>query len=196
MHKPIIALAILLLGTLALAAQTNEQAPIIEREFAYRDWTLKNVKGGGETNLRRFAAGKKLVMVVYWAPWCLNWRHDIEFVNGLHSKYSGQGLSIIGVGQYDSRSRMQNHIEHFKLAFPSVYETETYGDRLTSVHYQHRTAAGDTRKWGTPWYVFLDPAKLEAEGDVLTNNVTLVNGDLIQAEAEAYIRKKLSLGEE
>lgn len=196
MHKPIIALALLLFGTLALAAQQSEQAPILEKEFAYRDWTLKNIKGGGETNLRKFTSGKKLVLVVYWAPWCPNWRHDIEFVKELHTKYGPQGLSIIGVGEYDSLAKMENHIEHYKLPFPSVYETLTYGDRLTSVHHSQRTAAGDTRKWGTPWYIFLDPAKLEAEGDVLTKKVTLVNGELIRGEAEAYIRKALGLAAE
>ena len=195
MRKLITAFIFTALASFAALAQA-ERAPIVEKEIGYPDWTLENVKGGGETNLRKFAAGKKLVMVVYWAPWCPNWRADIPFVNGLHEKYSAQGLSIIGVAEYDGRSKMENHIEHFKLPFPSVYETETYGDRLTSEHYKLRTSAGDTRKWGTPWYVFLDPAALNTEGDILASKVSLVNGELIPEEAEAFIRKHLGLSAE
>lgn len=173
-------------------AQT-EQAPITEKPIAYKDWTLKNIKGGGETNLRSFAQGKKLVMVVYWAPWCPNWRHDLAFVQSLYEKYASAGLAVIGVGAYDPVDRMKNHLDHFKLTFPSVYESDNQNARLTSNHYLLRTAAGDKRKWGTPWYILLDPSTLSASGENLTEKTTVVNGELIKPEAEKYIREKLGL---
>lgn len=171
----------------------NEQAPITEKAVVYKDWTYKNVTGGGETNLRDFSRGKKLVMVVYWAPWCPNWRHDVAFVQGLHEKYSSSGLGIIGVGLYDPVSSMKNHLGHFKLTFPSVYETEKRDARLTSAHYNLRNETGDKRKWGTPMYVFLDPSTLKPSGETLTDNTTLVTGELIKPDAEKYIRGKLGL---
>ena len=179
------------LSTFAFAQ--TEQAPITEKPIVYKDWTLKNVKGGGETNLRSFSAGKKLVLVVYWAPWCPNWRHDLAFVQSLHDKYAAAGLAVIGVGEYDPVDKMKAHLDQFKLTFPMVYESDSQAARLTSNHYLLRTAAGDKRKWGTPWYVLLDPAKLTASGDVLTEKTTLVNGELIKPDAEKYIREKLGL---
>ena len=176
-----------------LATAQNEQSPIAERPIAYKDWTLKNVKGGGETNLRSFAQGKKLVMVVYWAPWCPNWRHDLAFVQNLHDKYAAAGLAVIGVGEYDPVEKMKAHLDQFKLTFPSVYESDSQAARLTSNHYLLRTEVGDKRKWGTPWYVLLDPATLKQSGDVLTEKTTLVNGELIKPDAEKYIREKLGL---
>lgn len=176
----------------AVAAQ-GEQAPLTEKPFAYKDWTYKNIRGGGETNLREFARGKKLVMVVHWAPWCHNWRNDLAFVQSLHGKYAAAGLGIIGVGLYDPLSSMKNHLEHFKLTFPSVYETEKRDARLNSTHYNQRTEAGDTRKWGTPWYVFLDPATMKPAGEFLTDQTSVVNGELIDQEIEAYIQKKLGM---
>src|SRR5688572_287411 len=98
--KYILAL-VLTLAFAGLAIAQTEQSPIRDQPIAYKDWTLKNVKGGGETNLRSFAKGKKLVMVVYWAPWCPNWRHDLAFVQELHNEYASAGLAIIGVGEYD-----------------------------------------------------------------------------------------------
>ena len=188
-----IILTILLAGP--VAAQ-NEQAPIIEKPIAYKDWTYKNIRGGGETDLREFASGKKLVIVVYWAPWCPNWRHDLEFVQALHDKYASAGLGIIGVGLYDPTSSMKNHLEHFKLTFPAVYETEKREARLTSTHYMLRSEAGDSRKWGTPFYVFLDTATLKRSGDVLSEHTTLVSGELMRPEVEAYVQRKLGLSSE
>ena len=181
----------LLFALAGLAVGQNEQSPITEKPFAYRDWTYKNLKSGGETNLREFAKGKKLVIVVYWAPWCPNWKHDVAFVQSLHEKYKDAGLGIIGVGEYDSTGKMKDFTDQYKITFPSVYESENSGARLTTVHYAQRTEAGDTRKWGSPWYVFLDPAALEQTGE-LTRKTTVVNGELIKQDAEKYIQQKLS----
>lgn len=187
-----ISVLILTLMLAGLAVAQNEQSPITEKPIAYKDWTYKNIRGG-ETNLREFTRGKKLVMVVYWAPWCPNWKNDLAFVQSLHEKYAASGLAIMGVGEYDPVERMKAHLEQYKLTFPSVYETDAQAARLTSPHYSLRMIAGDKRKWGTPWYVFLDPAKLNGSGDTLTENTTLVNGELIRPEAEKYVREKLGL---
>lgn len=184
---------IVIISALTFAVGQNEQAPIVEREFGYKDWTLKNLKGGGETNLRQFTKGKKLVMVVYWAPWCPNWKHDLAFVEELHSKYAGNGLAIIGIGEYDTVEKMRQHLDQYKLTFPSVYESTALSERVSNSHFAQRSAAGDTRKWGSPWYVFLDPSKLSKEGDVLSARHSVVNGELIKEEAEKFIREKLAI---
>ena len=66
------ALILIVLGG-SFAVGQNERAPIVEKEFEYRDWTYKDVRGGSDQNLRKFADGKKLVMVLYFAGWCPNW---------------------------------------------------------------------------------------------------------------------------
>ncbi len=185
--------SIILVTAFTFSFAQNEQSPIVEKEIAYKDWTYKNLKGGGETNLRQFAIGKKLVMVVYWAPWCPNWKHDVGFVQELHTKYAKDGLAVIGVGEYDSTGKMKDFINQYKIAYPNVYESENLTARLTTTHYQQRTQAGDTRKWGSPWYVFLDPKTIETAGEFLTKSTTLVNGELMRAEAEKYIVGKLGV---
>ncbi len=182
-----------ILAAAAAAFAQNEQAPIIDGNFAYKDWTLRNLNGEGETNLREFVKGKKFVMVVYWAPWCPNWAHDVEFVRELHEKYADNGLSIIGVGQYDSVRKMREHFEQKKLTFPSVYESDKQADREKTIHFAQRREAGDMRKWGTPWYVFIDPASVMPDGDVLVTRPKIINGEMIKPEAEKFIRQKLGL---
>jgi thiol-disulfide isomerase/thioredoxin len=184
---------IVIVSALTFAFGQNERAPIVEREFGYKDWTLKNLKSDGETNLRQFAKGKKLVMVVYWAPWCPNWKHDLAFVEELHSKYSSNGLAVIGVGEYDTVEKMRQHLDQYKLTFPSVYESTALSERVNNTHFAQRSAAGDSRRWGSPWYVFLEPAKFAKDGDVLSTKQSVVNGELIRPEAERFIREKLGL---
>ncbi|MER3632421.1 MAG: hypothetical protein C4325_09865 [Blastocatellia bacterium] len=178
-----------------IATAQNEQSPIVERDFAYKDWTLPNLDGSGRTNLRTFAKGKRLVMVVYWAPWCHNWEHDRDFVQSLYDKYRTNGFAVIGVGEYDSASKMRDHTRAFKLTFPMVYESESGGEREKTSHFSQRREAGDTRKWGSPWYVFLEQEKLAGEGEILSRPTVVVNGELIREEAEKFIRAKLGLSD-
>lgn len=189
--KKIPLLITILLAIVSLSFAQNEQASITEKEFPYKDWTYKNLEGGGESNLRQFARDKKLVMVVYWAPWCANWRHDVAFVQQLHEKYGRLGLGVIGVGEYDSADKMRSFYNGNKLTFPTVYNSESLSKRTSTDHYQQRTAAGDLRKWGSPWYVFLEPTTLRPSGAVIAERSAVVNGELIKDQAEAYIKKKL-----
>jgi len=189
----IIPALIILFISFTFAAAQNEQAPIVEKEFAYKDWTYKNVRTGEEINLRDHTSGKKLVMVVYWAPWCPNWKYDAPMVQRLYDKYKASGFAVIGVGEYDPVYAMKASLDNFKITFPSVYESETREARQTTLHADYRKQAGDTRKWGSPWYIFLQPASLEAKGDVLIRKANVVNGELIEAEAEKFIREKLGL---
>src|SRR5437868_4186959 len=98
--KFVISLAFILLSFSFVFAQGgNESSPMVEKEIVYKDWNYKNVQTGTETNLRSFTAGKKLVMVVYFAPWCPNWKHDVKFVESLYEKYRSAGLDVIAVGE-------------------------------------------------------------------------------------------------
>lgn len=176
----------------AFAFGQNESAPMIEKEFDYKDWTYADVRTGEDVNLRKFTQGKKLVMAVYFAGWCPNWRHDAPFVKRMYDKYHAQGFDVIGVGEYDSAEAIKNSLDKFQLKFPAVSESVLRTDKQNTLHYNYRKAVGDTRNWGSPWYVFLEPGKLE-KGEVLARRANVVNGELIEAEVEKFIREKLGL---
>ncbi|MDQ1590055.1 MAG: hypothetical protein QOG71_682, partial [Pyrinomonadaceae bacterium] len=57
----------------AAPSDGHEYAPIQEKKIKYKDWTFKKLATGEPVNLREWAKGKKLVLVVYLAPWCNNW---------------------------------------------------------------------------------------------------------------------------
>ena len=190
--KLFLALAFLIIGATFAVAQT-EQAPILEKEIKYKDWTYKSVRDDKMMNLREFTDKKKLVMVVYFAPWCPNWKHEAPFAQKLYEKYKANGFDVIGVGEYDTVEAMKKNLDQFKISFPVVYESDSTAAKLKTLHYEYRKSVGDTRNWGSPWNIFLEPAKLTKKGDVLTEKTFIVNGELIEAETERFVREKLGL---
>jgi AhpC/TSA family len=190
--KLIFAFILVISGLTFAHGQGNEQSPIVEKDIAYKDWSYKNLRTGEETNLRKFTQGKKLVMVVYFAPWCPNWKHDVAFVQSMYEKYKDKGFDVIAVGEYEPLDSMKNLLTVQKVTFPVVVESDVRTAKQTTTHYEYRRSVGDTRNWGSPWYIFLDVGKLEA-GNVMTKKAPVVNGELMRPDAEKFIRERLGL---
>jgi len=181
-----------IIGVITASAQ-NEQAPIVEKQLEYKNWSYKNVRSAEAVDLREFANGKRLVLVVYFAPWCPYWRHEAPFVEALYEKYKSAGLDVIGVSEYETAEATKANLDSLKITFPVVYESETRAAHMSTPHYQYRTATGDTRNWGSPWNIFILPKAVEKKGEVLLKLAMVVNGELIEAEAEKFIQQKLGI---
>ena len=177
----------------ARAQASHEYAPLEEKTVNYKDWTLKSVKDGTPINLRTFAKGRKLVLVVYFAPWCGNWRNEAPVAAKLYEKYKNQGLDVIAVSEYAPRDAAAAFFGETGSPYAVVSESESRDDRDKTSHYGYRQATGDTRHWGSPYNVFLEPAKLNKTGDVLTEKAWVVNGELVEDEVENFIRARLGL---
>lgn len=195
MRKTIIAFCVVIFAAVVAFSQ-NEQAPIVEKGIAYKNWTYKSVRTGEDVTLSDLARGKKLVIVVYFAPWCGNWRHDAPMLERLYQKYKGNGFEIVAVGEYDPLASMKANIDTLKISFPVVYESESRDDREKTKHYDYRRVTGDTRKWGSPWYIFLTPAAFLKGGEPLVKTTHVINGEMIEAEGEKFIREKLGLSKD
>lgn len=185
---------ILVVSTFTLGAYAqdgHEYSPVVEKTVNYKTWTLNDLKDNKPVDLRAAVAGKKLVMVVYFAPWCGNWRNEAPVAARLYEKYKDQGFAIIGVSEYGSRDDVKNFFGPAGSPYPVVSESETREDREKTSHYGYRQLTGDTRKWGSPWNIFLEPAALLKTGDVLTEKAWVVNGELIEADVDKFIAEHL-----
>ena len=176
----------------ALAQAGHEYSPLVEKTVNYKNWTLLNVKSDATEDLRTMLKGKKLVMVVYFAPWCGNWRNEAPIAAKLYEKYKDQGFQVIGVSEYATRADVKAFFGEAGPPYPIVSESESRDDRDKTAHYGYRQLTGDTRKWGSPWNIFLEPAKVTASGDVLTEKAWVVNGELIEDEVDKFIADKLA----
>jgi thiol-disulfide isomerase/thioredoxin len=172
----------------------NEQSPIVAKEIKYADWTYPVVGDvEKESELRKLSEGRKLVVVVYFAAWCPNWRHDAPALEAFYKKYHDQGLEIVGVSEYEAVDKVKTNLASLGVTFPVVYESLSRAQRESTTHYQYRKQTGDKRTSGSPWYILLDPSKFEANGEIVVKNADVINGEMIMSEGEAYIRKHLGL---
>lgn len=194
MKKFLVSTVLILAFAIAAFSQEtdHEYADIVQKDLKYKNWTYKNVLTDEEVNLREFAKDKKLVMVFYFAPWCHSSEYQMPVTQRLYEKYKDQGLAVIGVSLYAEEYQVNQKLEEEKVTFPVVVET-TSKFRTETQHYKYRTETDDTRKWGTPWNVFLIQKELKQKGDVLTKKPYIVNGEIREDEAEKFIREKLGL---
>lgn len=180
----------------AQSGDGHEYAPLLEQKLDYKNWSFKSLKDGSPASLRDLAKGKKLVMVVYFAPWCANWKAEAPIVWKLYDKYKKDGFEVVGVSEYSSVEDSRKYFESQGGApFPVVVESEATADRDKTTHYGYRQTAGDARRWGSPFNIFLEPAKLNKTGEVLTEKAWVVGGELIEKDAEQFIREKLGLNQ-
>jgi thiol-disulfide isomerase/thioredoxin len=194
MKKLLIAsiLALALAPLTAFAQASHEYSPLVEKTVNYKNWSLPNIKTAIDEDLRSLIAGKKLVMIVYFAPWCGNWRNEAPIAQKLYDKYKAQGFQVIGIAEYASLDDIGNFFGQAGPPYPVVVESQSRDDKDKTLHYGYRQLTGDTRKWGSPWNIFLEPAKVNAKGDVLTEKAWVVNGELIEDEVDKFISSKVA----
>ncbi|HUE82361.1 MAG TPA: TlpA disulfide reductase family protein [Pyrinomonadaceae bacterium] len=187
----LILLAFSLLPAAMFAQGGHEYAPLEEKSVNYKSWVLKDLKTDEPVELRSLVEGKKLVMVVYFAPWCKNWKFQAPVAAKLYEKYKSQGFEVIGVSVYGTRDEVQKFFGPSGPPYPVVCDTEAREDREKTSHYEYRQAAGDRRRWGSPWNIFLEPARLNQNGGVLTEKAWVVSGELIESEVDKFIGERL-----
>lgn len=185
-------LALLISPAIAVAQSGHEYSPLVEKTVNYKNWTLPDLKTDKPSDLRQLMAGKKLVMIVYFAPWCGNWKHEAPIAAKLYEKYKDKGFQVIGVSEYASRDEVLSYFGEAGPPYPVVTESESKQDRLDTLHYEYRQLTGDKRNWGSPWNIFLEPDKVKATGDVLLETAWVVNGELIEEEVDKFIASKVT----
>ena len=189
----VLSIVALLLIPVAVSAQAgHEYSPLVEKTVNYKNWSLQNLKTDKPDDFRALIAGKKLVMVVYFAPWCGNWRNEAPIAAKLYDKYKDQGFLVIGVSEYASRDDVRTFFGAAGPIFPVVTESESRDDKQKTPHYGYRQLTGDARNWGSPWNIFLEPSKVSKAGDLLTEKAWVVNGELIEDEVDKFISSKVS----
>ena len=184
-------LALVVSAGLARAQAGHEYSPLVEKTVNYKTWKLPNITSAKDEDLRSLIAGKKLVMIVYFAPWCGNWRNEAPIAAKLYEKYKAQGFQVIGVSEYANSADTVTFFGEKDPPYPVVSESLSRDDKQKTEHYAYRQLTGDTRNWGSPWNIFLEPDKVSKTGEVLTEKAFVVNGELIEDEVDKFIASKL-----
>ena len=59
----------------------------------------------------------KVVVVDFWASWCVPCRRSFPWLNDMHAKYADAGLVIIGVNLDQEREEADRFLEEFPVNF-------------------------------------------------------------------------------
>ena len=194
--KRFLAVTLMLFFAISLNARSvggDESAPIEEKAIKYKNWTFPDLQTGEPVDLRKFVRGRRLVLVVYFAPWCGNWKAEAPRVARLYEKYKPHGFDVVAVNNYAKRAEARAHFGEKGAPYKVVVESESAEARTKTSHYECRKQTGDNRTWGSPYNVFIEPSKINPEGDILAERLFVANGELIEGDAEKFIRERLGL---
>ena len=64
----------------------------------------------------------KVVVVDFWASWCVPCRRSFPWLNAMHDKYADQGLVIVGVNLDQERDLAQVFLAQYPPRFSVIYD--------------------------------------------------------------------------
>lgn len=110
-------------GARSASASTNQR-----REAP--DFTLPSIDSG---QLRLSSYRGKVVLLDFWATWCVPCREETPHFVELQKKYGDRGLQIIGVSMDDSPDPVRSFYEQFHINYPVVVGTAETGSAYGGV---------------------------------------------------------------
>ena len=89
------------------------------------DFSLPNL-AGGQLDLSSYRG--KVVLLDFWATWCVPCREEIPHFVELQDKYRDRGLQIIGVSMDDGPEPVRDFYQRFKMNYPVVMGNAKTGE--------------------------------------------------------------------
>src|SRR5207302_317867 len=74
--------------------------------------------GGTPVNVADYQG--KIVLVDFWATWCIPCVQEMPRVKEVYDKYHDQGLEIIGVSLDDDRAALERFVKGRKIPWPQI----------------------------------------------------------------------------
>ena len=101
------------------AAQANRERRALDlRDLDGRPFSLESLRG-------------RVVLLDFWAPWCIPCRKSFPFLQTLHDRHAGEGLSVVGLTLDDDAGAIREFLAETTVTFPIVTDpSETSGEQF------------------------------------------------------------------
>ena len=119
-------------AAIKLESSGGETLPPIEaaQVQAAPDIELKNAAG---EPIRLSDLRGRVVLLNFWATWCVPCRTEIPELNEMHRELAGQGFTVIGASWNDSLSDIQGFQQEIKVDYPILLDSESVGDKFGGI---------------------------------------------------------------
>jgi peroxiredoxin len=94
---------------------------------AYSSGTTPPDFSGGTADARKISTADlrgKVVVVNFWASWCLECRPEMSVLERLHRELARQGLVIVGVNAREPAETVRRFARELRLTFPLVLDAD------------------------------------------------------------------------
>ncbi|MDR2448394.1 MAG: AhpC/TSA family protein [Prevotellaceae bacterium] len=81
-------------------------------------------KDNKETTVASLSAGKKYILIDFWASWCGPCRREIPNLKNLYKKYAPKGFEIISISTDKKAADWEKALKEEKLAWPNYLDTK------------------------------------------------------------------------
>ena len=137
----------------------------------YREIVARTIDGK-EIRLSDYVGKKQLILLDFWASWCIPCIQEVPLLKRLQEKYKNQGLQIVGVSVDSDREKWQGALNKHQPAGIQISELKGW-ESVSRVDYGVQAI---------PFTVLID-----ASGKILARNP---HGPLLEEIIEKYFSKK------
>jgi thiol-disulfide isomerase/thioredoxin len=92
-------------------------------------------------SLRDYAG--HVVLVNFWAPWCVPCREEFPELQALQAKYAARGLVVLGVTAEDDAKKIAHFLEKVPVSFQILQDQESSMHRAANVEMMPSTLLVD-----------------------------------------------------
>ncbi len=112
------------------AAHTTNQVAQHGQHPAAPDFMLTGIDGQ-KVSLKEYR--REVVLVNFWAAWCVPCRAEIPILINLERRYHSEGFQIIGVSMDDDPQPVREFSKHFPINYPLVMADERIAGRFGGI---------------------------------------------------------------
>mgnify|MGYP001818771686 FL=1 len=130
--RSVFALLLAFCSTLYTATSAAEVKLLAEAErMTAPDFVIEKLEGG-KTSLADHRG--KLVLLHFWATWCMPCRVEMPGIESLWQQYKDEGLVILAVSiDEGSKGRIEKYKQIFELSFPILLDPDSEVNDLYKV---------------------------------------------------------------
>lgn len=126
----ILAAVALVVAGLVLTRQNRRGFKPTAKGSLAPDFTLPQLDG---QPLRLSSYRGKIVLLDFWATWCVPCREEIPHFIELQNKYGQDGLQIIGVSMDDTPEPARTFYQQFRMNYPVVMGNASIGEEYGGI---------------------------------------------------------------